>query len=267
MKTNTFQSQFKNASELLEYMNIEYARLHEKYENFFWISYMGDHSVDNAMNEAQVKRDAFRSNSTLRLDVQFHIKKATAKNKARLKIWDTFFGLYQTPDNALPIKKRAMQLETKMLAIKSKRKEGYIDPKTGTFVEASENKMRMMMRTETDEAIRKACFDAMENLYADCLDIYVEMIGARNEFAKTLGFTDFYEYKARIDENMSKKELFSIFENIYKKTKFGFQDIRKLEKSRPGLRKPWNFAYMMTGSFVKEEDPYFRFENVLSYWG
>ena len=89
----------------------------------------------------------------------------------------------------------------------------------------------------------------------------------RNEFAKALGYEDFYAYKARIDEDMSKKELFSIFDKIYEKTKYGFKNIRAMEKDKPGLRKPWNFGYMLTGNLVKEADEYFQFENVLSYWG
>jgi hypothetical protein len=71
---------------------------------------------------------------------------------------------------------------------------------------------------------------------------------------------------------MSKKELFSIFEKIYQRTKYAFADVRKLEKEfekkgKPDLRKPWNFSYMMTGDFSKEEDQYYPFENALSYWG
>jgi oligoendopeptidase F len=89
----------------------------------------------------------------------------------------------------------------------------------------------------------------------------------RNEFARSLGYEDFYAYKACIDENMSKKELFSIFEKIYERTKFAFKDIRKLEKEKPGLRKPWNFAFMMTGDMTVEEDQYYPFEKALSYWG
>lgn len=35
----------------------------------------------------------------------------------------------------------------------------------------------------------------------------------------------------------------------------------------PGLRKPWNYGYMMSGDFTKEEDPYFQFEDALLRWG
>lgn len=262
-----FTSKFKSPKTLLDFLNDKYNVLHTVYENHFWTSYMGDHSVDKRMNSAQSARDSFRSSKEWLIETKYHIRMAKGEEKSRLKSWENFFNLYQTPDDAVQFKTKAMDLEAKIMKIRSTRKEGYIDPQTGIFVEASENKMRVISRTNPDEKVRKACFEALEKLPLDYLDLYIEIIGVRNKYAKALGFSDFYEYKARIDEDMSKKELFSIFERIYERTKYAFKDIRKLEGKKPGLRKPWNFGYMMTGDFVKEEDKYFQFENVLSYWG
>ncbi len=263
---------FDSGTKLLSYLNTEYAKLHGAYEDAFWLSYMGDHSVDARMNKALAARDAFRANQALKIAVDSMAKRSSGDTKARLGIWSRFFGLFQAPAHALAIREQANALEAKIAKTRTTRKEGYIDPASKKFVEASENKMRFMMRSHADENVRKACFDALEKLPLDTIDDYIETIRLRNEFARALGHDDFYAYKARIDENMTKKELFSIFEKIYDKTKYAFKDIHALEKrfekeGKPGLRKPWNFAYMMTGSFIKEEDRYFRFEDVLSRWG
>ena len=251
------KKRFKTAKELREYLNTTYLELHKKFEQNFWLSYMGDHSVDERMNRAEAERDAFSSNPEFK-DLADHFN---------LKEWQRYFSRYQTPDGVAPLRKRIAELEAKIKKIQTTRKEGYIDPKSHKFIEASENKMRTIVQTHPDEAVRKACFEAMQKFPLDTIDDYVTLLKLRNQFAKALGYEDFYDYKLQTVEEMTKKEVFGIFNGIYEKTKYAFKDIRKLEKTKPGLRKPWNFGYMMSGSFVKEEDPYFQFEDALSYWG
>jgi Zn-dependent oligopeptidase len=248
---------FKNAREAREYLNSTYLKLHTAYEKCFWISYMGDHSVDDKMHKAEKARDEFSANPEL---------KALAE-QFKLKNWERYFSRYQIPDSAKPLREKAAKLEAKILKTQTTRKEGYLDPKTGKFVEASENKMRSIVATHPDEAVRKACFEAMQKFPHDTLDDYVELLKLRNEFARALGFEDFYDYKLQTVEEMSKERVFGIFDNIYEKTKYAFQNVRKMEETKPGLRKPWNFNYMTSGDFTKEEDPYFQFENALLAWG
>lgn len=258
---------FKNAKVFLDYLNATFSKLHTAYETRFWTSYMGDHSVDAVKSKAEYARDEFRSNTKLAEIVDEFITKEKGEIKTKLQSWKHFFSLYQMPPEALEIKQKAAALEDKIAKYKTTRKEGYVDPKTNQFIEASENKMRTLVRTHDDEATRKAVFEALEKMSLECADDFVELVKVRNAAARAMGHDDFYAYKARIDEDMTKDELFSIFEKIYEKTKFAFDKVRALELSMPGLRKPWNFGYMMTGDFVKEEDPYFQFEDVLSIWG
>src|SRR3989344_3720554 len=253
--------------QLLDYLNNTYSRLHTTFEMAFWDLRMGIITDGSKMNKAEAVRDAFRSNRELKKEVEEMIKKSKGEKKRRLKIWNHFFSLYQIPEEALPVRKKVALLEEKVLKTHANRKEGYIDPQNGSFVEASRNKMRTIMRTNPDEKVRKACFDALEKLPLETLPDYIEIIKYRNEYARILGYEDFYDYKIHLDEGITKDELFSIFDKIYDKTKYAFENIRKLEKDKLGLRKPWNFGYMMIGDFVKEEDPYFQFENVLMYWG
>ncbi len=257
----------KEINKFLEYLNNTYAKLHETYENLFWVSYMGDHAVDEKRNNAQAALDAFRSDGNLLKKVNDFIKKSNKTEKQRLQYWKLFFERFQIPEHVLTIKKEIDELESVILKKRTTRKEGYVDPKTKKFVRASENKMRTIMRTDADEKVRKAVFDAMQKLPYDTLNDYVLLIQLRNRFAKALGYEDFYAYKLFNEERMKKTELFELFDSIYDKTKYAFKDIRKMEKIMPGLRNPWNFGYLLSGSFTKEEDPYYQFDQALLRWG
>jgi hypothetical protein len=256
----------KEITQFLDYLNSTYAKLHKSYENLFWVSYMGDHLVNEKMKKALSARDVFRSDRNLHDQVVGYMKSATATNKKRLGYWKLFFEKYQMPQELLGLKNQIDELEMKINKAVVTRTEGYVDPKTGAFVKASKNKMIMMVRTESDPELRKAAYLANEKLSAENVEDYVTLVGLRNEFAKKLGFEDFYAYKLETEEGMKKKDLFKLFDDIYNNAKFAFKDIRALEKKMPGLRAPWNFNYMLAGNFTKEEDPHFPFEEALTRW-
>lgn len=252
----------------LDKLNKKNVNFHKKYEDLFWISYMGDHSVDKKKDKAMQNRDSFRSDRKLALKVDEFLKSNPSTSlKQSLSRWKLFFSKYQIPNEVLELKKKIDAIETKIQKDMSKREEGYLDPISSKFIKASRGKMGIIMRTDPDESIRKACFDGLEELATIHISDYLKLVSLRNDFAKRLGFSDFYAYKLMTEEEMKKEELFPIFNKIYDKTKYAFKDIRKMEKSMPGLRKPWNFGFMLTGDFTKEEDQYFQFEEALVRWG
>ena len=230
---------------------------------------MGGHELEKVQNEAEKARDRFRSDAgnLNRVREALALPDLTDRERDQLNIWKRFFELYQVPSEFLPLRDKIADLENQVAKKLAQRTEGYKDPVTGEFVKASKVKMGMIVRTNPDESLRKVCFDALEAMALDAVQEYIELVKMRNEFARALGFDDYYAYKLRISEGMTKDEVFAIFDEIYEKTRYALKDIRKLEESKPGLRKPWNFGYMMTGSFTLEEDPYYDFGEALMRWG
>jgi len=258
----------QTALQFLEKLNTDYATLHKQYESFFWDSYMGNKAVSKEKDTAQAKLDAFKSSETLQAKTKEFL--ARTKNKTlqnRLKIWVDFFNQHQMPAETKQLKTTIDKLESAIQQKRANQKEGYRHPKNKQFIKASVLKMRTMMRTHADEQVRKACFDATEKLATAHINQYVELVVLRNQFAQQLGYADFYDYKLQHEDKMTKDELFSLFDEIARKTTGHFVKIRQLAKKTPGLRKPWNFAFKMTGDFTKEEDPYFQFDQAVIRWG
>ena len=252
---------------LLEKLNKQYLNIHRRYEKFFWLSYMGDHSVNDRFQKAQIARENFRSNAKLASEVTKALLSANSKQAVKLQQWSWFFSKYQTPTSVRPIFAEIVSLEKKIHKTQTTRKEGYINPVTKKFTKASRSQMSDIMSTNDDEKVRKACFLALEDLAVLCTKDFVKLVELRNQYAQALGFEDFYAYKIQTEEDMTKAELFEIFDTIYDKTKYAFKDLHKMEKKLPGLRQPWNRGYLLAGDFTKESDQYYPFTEALTRWG
>lgn len=252
---------------LLKELNERLLVVHTTFENLFWTSHMGDHSVDEDFLKAEAAVTEFRADSDLNDRVNEALLTATGELREKLLQWQKYFSCYQVPKEFLPLRTKIAELETTVAKARAERNEGYIDPVTREFVKASSGKMQMMMRTHDDEATRKSCWEALERLAVQNVAALVELVGLCNEYARALGYEDFYAYKLHVCEGMTKDELFALCDDIYDRTKYGFANVREMEKTRPGLRLPWNYGYMLAGDLTKKKDPYLQFSDALLRWG
>lgn len=258
-------------SAILDELNEEYLRLHTEHERHYWVSYMGNKDKDEEFQQAKAALDKFReSREILKRKVLDILESETDEQlRARLLNWKRFFETYQIPEWMWDLRERITELETRIQTKRAETKYSYIDPKTLERCEIPVNKFWLMIVTEEDEAMRKACFDWREETASKVVvDEYVELISMRNEYARKLGYRDFYHYKAQIEEQMDSDEIFRIFDEICMKlTPFFKSRLEGLKKSNPNICQPWNMWYGITWDFERKEDPYFPMETIIDTWG
>lgn len=257
-------------ADYLAYLNTTYMEFHQPYEEAFWKSYMGDKNYDQEYIDTKQRLDAFKESRDHAARVDDLLQQATSRKKSdigdkddtlqelisRLQRRQEFFVLYQTPADLQDLKIQITQVEKAIETAKTNRAYGYTDPTTGEQVTMSPSGMLMRMRTDDDERVRKACWEGIEATVDADVEQYVELVKLRNTYARALGYPHFYEYKAQLEERMSAQEIWDLFDELREQAEPAYAYVRELEKTRPWLREPWNYGYMMTGSFTQQEDPY-----------
>lgn len=95
---------FKKITEFLSSLNTEYLALHTAYENYFWSSYMGDHTHDEAFKKAQTARENFKTSELyakkilqLKEEMQGEIVKSTALHTVENEDTKNRRGVYHKP--------------------------------------------------------------------------------------------------------------------------------------------------------------------------
>jgi Zn-dependent oligopeptidase len=153
------------------------------------------------------------------------------------------------------IREETSKIESDLEMARNQMDLGYTDSSTGKFQTMSSVGLRNLMRTSTDEAIRKAAYEGLRSIGSFvCANGFVEIVKLRNKMAKQLGFVDYYDYKVTNAEGFSKAKLFEILDGLEEGTRplmvEGRQDLERLF-GKSGLD-PWNTSFMMAGSVVKK---------------
>ena len=88
---------------------------------------------------------------------------------------------------------------------------------------------------------------------------FVELVRARNQMAKALGYLDYYDYKVTQAEGFGKLELFTILDTLEQGTRplmLAARESLAANKGADSLQ-PWNTGFAMAGDITKKLDPFF----------
>ena len=254
-----------NSLDYLTKLNKNYLKIHQKYEDLFRAKYMWNNSITEEFKTANQNLENFRTNITNAKQIKDFLNKEKDEILIeRLKSREYFFKLYQIPSEVKELKKEIIEIETKLQSDMANQKTWYIDPKSNKFIKATNSAMKLKMSTEKNEKMRKACFDGIQKTAKDFVPQLTKLVKMRNQYAKNVGYKNFYEYKTQMEERMNSEDVFKIFDDLSQKL------IKKIEKSltqmeieMPKIRQARNFSYLIAGDFMKEEDQYFPMEDAL----
>lgn len=139
---------------------------------------------------------------------------------------------------------------------------GNIDGKAYT-----NGKLDDMLCVEKDPQIREKIYTARKvdngNLLAPKL---IELVNFRNNYAKKLGYDDYFSYKLDREFKISEKELFNLVSEVYEKTSNTYNAIsdntnKKLAtifNTNADKLQPWHYNLLLNEDPTKEIDHYFK---------
>lgn len=253
----------------------EYERLHVAKEDAFWAAYMGlAEDAKTARDDLDEKEKALKAwmQEPARLTTAREAL-ASAKGDANDDEHVALQGWVRMLEaNAIDsaegraVAENNIDLDGALARKRGAMKLGYVHPDSGDFVECNSIKLGTMLIAEKDERFRKAAWEGMRAIEDYVLaNGYLEVVKARNKLGRMLGGEDYYDWKVRRVEGMSKAEIFVLLDDLMDKT------VARHEQTMAGMtedeRKPWNFRYSIAGDVTREMDPYFPFSHSLERWG
>jgi Zn-dependent oligopeptidase len=146
---------------------------------------------------------------------------------------------------------------------------GYVDPSRG-FTPATSVKLSAMLRAEGDERLRRAAWDGLRTIEQFVLEHgFLEIVRDRNRLGRELGAQDYYDWKTRRVEGMTKGEVFALLDELEERTRDAARSAVDALRAKHGANAvtPWNLNWLVSGDTTREQDPYFPFRSALDRWG
>ncbi|MET0794998.1 MAG: hypothetical protein ABW061_25995, partial [Polyangiaceae bacterium] len=258
----------------LDSLDERYAALHTAKEDAFWSAKMGL-GADPGKSQAQLDaRDLalqqFLQDPKQLSDVRELLPRAAGALKLRAEGWERTFAAHTIDSAAGAALAEELAADDGRLQIaRGEMKLGFDDPTQG-FVAASSVKLSNMIHIDPSEARRHAAFDGLRSIETYVLQHgFLELVAKRNRLGRLLGAEDYYDWKTKRIEGMTKHELFVLLDELEERTRpaaRAFVDEARSKHGEPGS-KPWNIGHLTSGDVTRDLDPYFSFRSAIDRWG
>ncbi len=264
-----------HAAQLAETLDSRYAALHTAKEDAFWTARMGlaedAGSAQRELDRLDIELNSFLQDPARLGEVRAALPGAHEPAlRTRLEGWARTFESHVIESAAgRELAARVTQLEGELEHARGEMELGY-RAKDGSWVRATSVKLAAMLRSEPDEALRRAAWDGLRSIERFVLDHgFLDVLRERNRLGRMHGAEDYYDWKTRRVEGMTKREVFACLDELEALTRDAARRAVEALAARSGAAAatPWNLNFMVSGDSTREQDPYFPFRDALARWG
>ncbi|MEZ8987670.1 M3 family metallopeptidase [Vibrio breoganii] len=261
----------------LDSLNKEYLAVHRQKEDLFWETYMGISNDQAGSAQAETHWNQFLSNADRLSEIELQLEKlqSTPSNdesdavKAGLEGWLATFKAHALPTReARELKADLIQFESELFEKKQQHTQVFMDAQ-GIKQEGSLPVLAANIRTSDNESVRQSSHQAMLDLEQWLLvNGLLDLVKLRNQFARSLGYDNFFDYSIVKTEQMTTTELFTILDDFEQRTReSNLNSLRQLasDKGEQAL-KGHNFVFSFSGDAMRDLDPYVPFSQSLRRW-
>ena len=252
-----------------------YMTLHTRKEDLFWVTRMGlsaDPATARQAEAAEQEWNAFLQDPARLADLRRLEERASTDAERHIaRGWIAMLSAHTIESaEARRLSAEIVEREADLQRQRGAMPLGYRDPASGDFTPASSAKLALMAKTHADERVRRAAFDGLSSIEGFVLDHgFLDIITMRNRLARLLGFEDYYAWRVQAAERMEKAHLFSMLEDLARRTKTATDGAlrRFAETHGSEALQPWNFLYLRSGRLTERFEPYLGFGQALRRWG
>lgn len=259
---------------LLDELDRTYEALHTAKEDAFWRAKMG--LADDAalaqeeLSRREIEWQAFLTDPDRLRAVREAALPDDDGDRTRLAGWRATFEAHAIESGeARALAAEIVEAEGRLEHARGRMELGYRHPDRG-FTRASSVELGTMLRGEPREDLRRAAWDGLRSIEPYVIDAgFLEVVRMRNRLGRSLGAEDYYDWKTKSVERMSKRAVFERLDDLEERTRERARASIDELRARHGADAvtPWSVQYLVRGDVTREEDPYFPFRDAIDRWG
>ena len=269
-----------STSDFLADLNQSSVRIHTAKEDAFWVAFMGlSEDSDSAradLDAKDIEGKRFLSSPERQTAVRDALAAAEASGASSedelvaLRGWLRTFEAHGIESaEARALEEEIVGDEGELAKRRGGMETSYTDA-AGEVQRASSVKLSVMLASEEDAGLRSAAHTGLRDIEEFVLaNGYLGLVKKRNRIARSMGAEDYYDWKSKREEGLSKAEIFEVLDELEEATRESAQRGIAALGQEYGADQvtPANIRFLMSGDITREFDPYFPFEKAIERWG